>query len=66
MQHDSIQFTQLRMILLQIMEILIGYCKTISRMRLNNLLIMMCGINDFMMIKQLCVSVVLLINNNMQ
>lgn len=66
MQHDSIQFTQLRMILLQIMEILIGYCKTISLMRLNNLLIMMCGINDFMMIKQLCVSVVLLINNNVQ
>lgn len=66
MQHDSIQFTQLRMILLQIMEILIGYYKTISLMKLNNLLIMMCGINDFMMIKQLCVSVVLLINNNMQ
>lgn len=66
MQHDFIQFTQLRMILRQIMEILIGYYKTISLMRLNNLLIMMCGINDFMMTKQLCVSVVLLINNNAQ
>lgn len=66
MQHDFIQFTQLRMILRQIMEILIGYCKMISLMRLNNLLIMMCGINDFMMIKQLCVSVVLLISSNVQ
>lgn len=66
MQHNFIQFTQLRMILRQIMEILIGYCKTISLMRLNNLLIMMCGINDFMMTKQLYVLVGLLISSNVQ
>ena len=48
------------------MEILIGYYKTISLMRLNSLLTMMCGINDFMMTKQLCVSVDLLKNSSVQ